>query len=78
MTEKRVFGILIGLLLGKLLHFFVVYTVEIEQVMFNRQLIWWAYICGAALTAVFAMLVNFILYFKLKKIDMVESLKSVE
>lgn len=71
-------GIVIGLGLGRLLHIFVVATVEIEQVMFNRELIWWAYAAGAGLTAVFAAAVNFLLYFKLKKIDMVESLKSVE
>ncbi|MBR1723681.1 MAG: ABC transporter permease, partial [Ruminococcus sp.] len=71
-------GILLGLGLGKLLHMFVIHTVDIEQVMFNRQLIWWAYLCGAALTVIFAALVNFLLYFKLKRIDMVESLKSVE
>ena len=71
-------GILAGLVLGKALHLFVVATVEIEQVMFNRTLIWWAYVIGAGLTAVFALLVNFLLFFKLKRIDMVESLKSVE
>ncbi len=71
-------GIIIGLGLGRLLHLFVVATVEIEQVMFNRTLIWWAYLCGAAITVLFAGLVNFLLYFKLKRIDMVESLKSVE
>ncbi|MBQ1537368.1 MAG: ABC transporter permease [Ruminococcus sp.] len=75
---STIIGITAGLGLGKLLHLFVVATVEIEQVMFNRTLIWWAYLLGAGLTALFALLVNFLLYFKLKRIDMVESLKSVE
>ncbi len=71
-------GIAIGMLLGRLLHSFVIYTVEVEAVLFNRQLVWWAYLLGGALTLIFAALVNFALYFRLKKIDMVESLKSVE
>ncbi|MBP3271747.1 MAG: ABC transporter permease [Ruminococcus sp.] len=71
-------GILLGLGAGKFLHLFVTATVEVEAVMFNRHLVWWAYLLGAAMTALFSFAVNFILYFKLKKIDMVESLKSVE
>lgn len=71
-------GILCGEILGKILHYFVVITTEVDVVMFNRQLVWWAYLLGAVLTAVFAVAVNLILHFKLKKIDMVESLKSIE
>jgi putative ABC transport system permease protein len=56
----------------------VVVTVEVEAVMFVRELAWYAYLFGALLTAVFAALVNAVLYFKLKKIDMAESLKSIE
>ncbi len=71
-------GILIGEISGKILHYFVVITTEVDVVMFNRELVWWAYILGAALTSVFAVSVNLVLHFKLKKIDMVESLKSIE
>lgn len=71
-------GILIGEILGKVLHYFVVITTEVDVVMFNRELVWWAYVLGALLTAVFAVSVNLVLHFKLKKIDMVESLKSIE
>lgn len=71
-------GIVIGELLGKVLHYFVVITTEVDLVMFNRELVWWAYLLGAVLTAFFAVAVNFVLHFKLKKIDMVESLKSIE
>ncbi|MCD8096105.1 MAG: FtsX-like permease family protein [Ruminococcus sp.] len=71
-------GILIGLLLGFFLHKYVIFTVEIEQIMFIRELVWWAYLAGAAMTIAFALLVNIILHFKLKKIDMAQSLKSVE
>ncbi|WP_298485849.1 FtsX-like permease family protein [uncultured Ruminococcus sp.] len=71
-------GILVGLGAGKILHYFVVITSEVDLVLFNRQLVWWAYVLGALLTLAFAFIVNLVLHFKLKKIDMVESLKSVE
>lgn len=71
-------GIIVGLVAGKILHYFVVITSEVDLVLFNRQLVWWAYVLGALLTLAFAFLVNLVLHFKLKKIDMVESLKSVE
>lgn len=75
---SAVIGILIGEVMGKILHYFVVITTEVDVVMFNRSLVWWAYLFGALLTAAFTLLVNVILHFKLKKINMVESLKSVE
>lgn len=71
-------GIIVGLAAGKILHYFVVITSEVDLVLFNRQLVWWAYVLGALLTLAFAFIVNLVLHFKLKKIDMVESLKSVE
>lgn len=75
---STVIGILFGMLLGRLLHYFVVITVEVEAVLFIRELVPSAYLLGAALTALFAALVNAALHFKLKKIDMAESLKSIE
>lgn len=73
-----ILGILLGDILGVFLHKFVVSTSEVDLVMFNRELVWWAYVLGAVLTILFAALVNFVLYFKLSKVKMVESLKSVE
>lgn len=71
-------GIAAGLGLGIILHRFVILTIEVNDVMFGRSISIWSYLFAASLTAVFAALVNFIMYFKIKKIDMVESLKSVE
>ncbi len=71
-------GILLGFVLGVFLHRFVVTTAEIDLVMFDRSLVWWAFPLAAALTVLFAVVVNFVLFFKLRKIKMVESLKSVE
>ncbi|MBR1765202.1 MAG: ABC transporter permease [Ruminococcus sp.] len=75
---SAVIGILIGLGLGKVLHYFVVITSEVDIVLFDRALVWWAYLFGVLLTILFAVLVNVTLFFKLRRIDMVESLKSVE
>lgn len=71
-------GILLGFGAGVILHKFVIYTAEVDLVMFERELVWWAYALSALLTAVFAAAVNFVLYFKLGRVKMVESLKSVE
>lgn len=72
------FGMLIGIGLGILLHWFVMRTVETQNMMFGSQIKWYSYVLSFALTLLFSMLVNFIMRFKLKKIDMVESLKSTE
>ncbi len=71
-------GTALGVGLGILLHRFVMVTVETDVYMFGRELQWYSVAFSAVLTIVFAMLVNGIMYFKLKKIDMIESLKSVE
>ena len=72
------FGIALGMGMGKLLHSFLVLTVEVEQVMFGRTAPPYAYILAAALTVVFSVMVNIAAHFRLKKVDMVESLKTVE
>lgn len=71
-------GTLLGVGLGIVLHRFVMVTVETDIYMFGRELEWASVVIAAVLTIVFAMIVNSIMYFKLKKIDMIESLKSVE
>lgn len=72
------FGAFFGIVLGKILHRFIIVTVEVETVMFGRNIDLSSFIYGFALTFLFSLLVNGAMYFKLKKIDMVESLKSVE
>lgn len=73
-----ILGIVLGWGLGLVLHRFVVLTAEVDLVMFSREMVWYAYLLSAVLTAVFAVIVNMLLHIKLKKIDMVESLKSIE
>ncbi len=71
-------GAVFGVVLGKILHQFIIVTVEIESVMFGRNIDLSSFVYGFLLTCLFSMLVNGVMYFKLKKINMVESLKSVE
>ena len=71
-------GALVGMILGKILHQFVIVTVEIDSAMFGRTINVWSFIYGFLITMGFSLIVNIVMYFKLKKIDMVESLKSVE
>jgi len=72
------FGIVLGLVLGRFLHAWMVLTVEVELVMFGRAAPPYAYWLAAALTVLFSVAVNIAAHFKLKKVDMVESLKTVE
>ncbi|HJA68233.1 MAG TPA: FtsX-like permease family protein [Candidatus Mediterraneibacter cottocaccae] len=71
-------GALFGIVLGIILHRFVIATVEIESVMFGRNINPISYVYGFLITIAFSCFVNGVMYFKLKAIDMVESLKSVE
>lgn len=71
-------GALVGVGLGRILHLFIIETVEVDNAMFGRNINLPSYIYSLLLTIVFSMIINGVMYFKLKKIDMVESLKSVE
>ena len=77
-TISAILGMLIGLVGGIALERFVVLTAEVDIVMFAPDMSWDCYVFAGLLTMLFAMAVNFFLHFRLKKIDMVESLKSVE
>ena len=71
-------GMLVGIGGGYFLTLYIIKTCEIDMLMFNPQITVWSYLFGILITAVFAIIVNIITYFSLKKIDMIESLKSVE
>lgn len=73
-----VIGALFGMLLGKILHQFVIVTVEIDSVMFGRNIDFSSFVYSFLITMGFSFFVNAVMYFKLKRINMVESLKSVE
>ena len=71
-------GAVVGALLGKFLHLFIIETVEVDSAMFGRNINLPSFIYSLALTVAFSLMINGVMYFKLKKIDMVESLKSIE
>ena len=71
-------GALVGMGLGNLMHRFVIVTVEVNEAMFGREIHPISYLYSFLFTVAFSMFVNWIMFYKLKKIDMVESLKSVE
>ena len=71
-------GALAGLLLGKWLHWFVMYNIKVDMISFKTIVEPISYVWSLFLTFVFAMLVNGIMFFKLEKINMAESLKSIE
>lgn len=73
-----IIGIVFGLLLGIIMERYVTISCEIDMVMFGRQINWYSYVYSAALTALFAFLVNVIMYRRIKQVDMVTSLKSIE
>ena len=72
------FGILMGCFMGHWLHIYLVRSTEIDLMMFGRQTATSAYVYAAILTMLFSIAVNILAHFRMKKIDMVESLKSAE
>lgn len=71
-------GAVVGLLLGKLLHWFIMYNINIDMISFKTYISPLSYGLSLLLTYVFAVFVNGIMFFKLEKINMAESLKSIE
>ena len=73
-----VFGILAGVGIGAFLHGNVIQTVEVDMMMFGRNIFFRSFLYSGLITLAFALFVNGMMYYRLKKIDMIESLKSVE
>lgn len=68
-------GIIVGLVLGYFEHLYVLTTVELDILMFSPALHWQSYGYASLITIFFALVVGIVIYFKLKKIDMIEALK---
>lgn len=73
-----IIGTLFGLIFGIFLCRFVVKTAEVDMVMFGRHIKAMSFVLSAAITLLFSFFVNLVMHPRLKKIDMVESLKSNE
>ncbi len=77
-TISAMLGMVTGLGIGIILHRFIIQTAEVEMVMFNPAISRSGFLYACVLTMFFTLIVNIALHFRLKRIDMVESLKSVE
>lgn len=73
-----VIGSLAGLALGNVFTTFIIESIQMDNVMFVKEVSFLSYLYAFILTLAFSMIVNFMMYFKMKKISMVESLKSIE
>lgn len=73
-----ILGIALGLILGTFLTSAIIGSIEIDVLKFIRNIKPISYVYSAIITLLFSFIVNFIIHFVLKKIDMIESLKSVE
>lgn len=73
-----IIGIIFGLIFGKILTGLIISTVEIDMVRFMHIITIKSYIISIIFIILFTSIVNFVIHFALKKIDMIESLKSVE
>jgi putative ABC transport system permease protein len=71
-------GTALGLLMGAGLHRFVMGTMEIDSMMFGKSIELLSYGLSILLTFGFSVLVNIFMFYKLRRVKMVESLKSVE
>ncbi|MEG0799104.1 MAG: FtsX-like permease family protein [Bacilli bacterium] len=73
-----IFGIALGLILGIFLHRFILHTATTNNILFIVIIRWYSYIFAVIITIIFSFIVQLIINRTLKKIKMVESLKSVE
>jgi len=71
-------GGLAGLGLGRLLHIYIMTTVEMDSVMFGYSCNLSSYLLTYGITIIFSIIVNMSMYGMIKKLPMVESLKSIE
>lgn len=78
MIILTIFGISLGLIFGYFLTNTVISTVEMENARFIRHIKLNSYLYASCISLLFTIIVNFVTHFALKKINMIESLKSVE
>lgn len=77
-TILTALSMIFGVGTGKLLTMFIIKTCELDMIMFNPKISIMSYVYGILITIGFTIIVNVTTYFSLKKIEMVESLKSIE
>ncbi len=77
-TILTAIGIILGLVIGYFLEGYVIKTCEVDLIMFGADIKFISYIFAIAITILCTIIVNIFIHFSLKKVDMIESLKSVE
>lgn len=73
-----IIGAILGLILGVYLHSFVISTAEVDMIMFSRETTISSYLIAFLMTIIFTSIINLLMNKEFKKINMIESLKSVE
>lgn len=77
-TILTAIGIILGLVIGYFLEGYVIKTCEVDLIMFSADIKLISYFYAIAITILCTIIVNIFIHFSLKKVDMIESLKSVE
>ena len=73
-----IIGIIVGLVIAVPLHRVITGFIEGDDMMFLKNVKVLSFVFASMLTLIFALIMQLVTYFKLKKVDMIESLKSVE
>ena len=73
-----ILGILTGIFMGKILYLFLISTAEMDNMMMIPTVSTTSYVISGLITMVFAILVMIMMHFKLKNINMIDALKSIE
>ncbi|MBQ3420384.1 MAG: FtsX-like permease family protein, partial [Romboutsia sp.] len=73
-----ILGILTGTFMGNILYLFLISTAEMDNMMMIPTVSTTSYIISGLITMVFAILVMVMMHFKLKNINMIDALKSIE
>ncbi len=73
-----IIGICLGLFFGIYLHHFIIDTAQTNNIMFLRTIKWESFVIAALITIIFSYIVQLMIKRTLKKINMIDSLKSVE
>ena len=71
-------GIFTGIFMGKLLYRFLISTAEMDNMMMIPTVSTTSYLISALITMIFAILVMVMMHYKLKNINMIDALKSIE
>ncbi|MBR0348417.1 MAG: ABC transporter permease [Clostridia bacterium] len=71
-------GMLIGLVSGIFLHSVLVNLISVENVMYGSSISWWSFFAAAGIIIAVALLAALPVLFKINKVKMAETLKSIE